>query len=539
MNSKTVEGQFRYSIQTFADKAYWVCPAELFNEDSITGAMITDFAKMCHARIKLISSPGLTTTGFFNKEFIKGLWFGIYSTTNQTRSRAKKEYELGRSCIFSLCVKSYFEKTACLGAPALVKDHFFFGNNPPKKNDKNPASFYIKQKLTSFWSDTAVGDFVYSLCLKTSSTIGLSNLRYSDYNNTILNHMIPYNEIVSKLYPEVPVKGRKGKLKKVKPLKIRQSPLFAKEEMTYVSGLLSYIFTDKQEFHKDFLSSVFKYGWSTINAWAIQSIAERRTILARFAHVTKERLQRIRVLLKDAKVRKAGVDRQMVINLLRSTPELPKMLIREVQHILASNDLRHLSLQYKYGISIPKEDTDKFILTQIADLYSSMSELLDRKDEFTDGLDRYEATLYQEDLTRTVKSILSLERKVGMINIIASHSRHTKSYAVPKLVEELNGLESNMGDIIQDIANMDNDTVSAALLEVPSCTSKSCQSYLNSIVHDVKRLLTEILKNSTEARNKETNPNAIALWDKLISCINQFRIFVPEEDSTCDDEQVM
>jgi hypothetical protein len=320
-------------------ETYAVCPEDLFTEDNIIGAMIYDLCNFAGLIVKTVKTNGLTTK-VFSKQFIEGIWFGIFSSTNLKRRRGKKDYELGRACSFALIVKSVFASTDELGLGALCKDNFFYGNNPGEKSNNSSVPFYIKMKLRSFFEESSVGDLLYGIINYTAATVGVSYLTEAEADKVISESIIPIDQLINECYPVLLVKkGKKQQTTVRKPNPIRTSPLFTKDEMKIITDLTSSIFTDLASITADYENCVLTSGFASVHKQIKEIINLRWETLQRFANQTKFRLQDIRKITGEDKIRKASVKPLHVEALLNATPNVGERLISELKHILGGYDV--------------------------------------------------------------------------------------------------------------------------------------------------------------------------------------------------------
>jgi len=326
-------------IYTDDGQTYWVCPKSLFTEDNIIGAMIYDLSQAAGAIVKTIEYE-VQQLNAFNKKFIEGVWFGIFSSQSLKRRRGKQDYELGRACSFSLIVRSVFNKTDVLGLSALIKDNFFFGNNPGEVSNSNSVPFYIKMKLRSFFDKTEIGELLFGIINYTAATVGVSYLTEAESDKMIGESLIPIDSLISECYPTLLVKRGKKQSKEVrKPNPIRSSPLYTKDEIKIISDLTSSIFTELESVSKDYENCILTSGFVSVKKQIHDVINLRWETLQRFANQTKIRLQDIRRITREDKLRKAGVKPIHVTALLESLPNVAARLLSEVQHILGGYDV--------------------------------------------------------------------------------------------------------------------------------------------------------------------------------------------------------
>lgn len=301
--------------------------------------MIYDLSKIAGFIVKTVEYD-VTLTGTFNKRFIEGLWFGIFSSMNLKRRRGKKEYELGRACSFALIVKNVFAQTEELGLSALTKDNFFFGNNPGETSNKDSIPFYIKTKLKSFFDKSEIGNLLFGLINYTAAAVGVSYLTESEADKIISESIIPIDSLISECYPTILVKkGKKQQSERRKPNAIRASPLYTKDEMKLIADLTSPIFTELESISKDYVNCVFTSGFAAVRSQIKEVINLRWETLQRFANQTKIRLQDIRKITGEGTIRKASVKPLHVTALLDQTTNPAARLVNELRHILGKNNI--------------------------------------------------------------------------------------------------------------------------------------------------------------------------------------------------------
>jgi len=334
------ENVIRPGIYKENGKTYAVCPKLFFKEDEVIGAMIYDLCKISDMTVKVVDVP-VNKSPIYNKKFIEGLWFGIFSSTALKRRRGKQDYELGRACSFALIVKNIFTNTDLLGANALVKDHFFFGNNPGEKGDKGGVVPYlIKTRLLAYFDKPELGNLILGILNHTAAAIGVSFLTAAEADRVIGDSIIPIDSLISDCYPTILIKkGKKQEKEKRKPNPIRSSPLYHKDEMNLLSRLTTPIFTELEPLQKDYENCVFTRGFAAVERQIHEVINLRWETLQRFANRTKVRLQDIRKISKDDKIRKANVTQTHVTALFKESKDMPGRLVSEIQHILGKYDV--------------------------------------------------------------------------------------------------------------------------------------------------------------------------------------------------------
>jgi len=314
---------------------YFVFPDSLIVEDSMTAGLVYDLCSLAHINLKTVRYEA-SFTQVIDEKFIEGLWFGIFSSVHLKRRKAKLSYELGRTCSYSLIVRNMFKNTEELGMNALVRDNFFFGNNPGEIENKRSVSYYIKTRLKSFYSEPIIGDLIYTLINYCADFIGFSNLKESEADIAIADSICPIDSVIASCYPTITKKiGKNSVSQKRKPKNLRASPLFTKEEMSLITKYTTSVFSELEIFQKDYINAVFTNSFDKVRTLIKENINMRWDVLARFAHITKSRLQDIRNISKESTLRKANVKKSHVDALLNHRTDLSNSFVNEMKHILA------------------------------------------------------------------------------------------------------------------------------------------------------------------------------------------------------------
>jgi len=445
-------GKFPPGIYNEDGKTYYVIPDSLASEDNIIGAMICDLASFAGCEVKLLDRYSVKYTTAYDKRFVTGLWFGMFSSTHLKRRRAKQSYEMGRTCSFALLVKNVFERDKNLGPKALVKDNFFFGNNPSEVTPKGKIAFYLKTKLLSFFEDTEIGNLVYGILNHAASRIGFTHLLDDERDLAISDNLIPVDQLITSCYPTVTTRrGRQMTQQSRKPNPIRSSPLFLKEEMNLISSLTSLIFTDLGAFTKDYQFSVYTHGFSFVQSEIRRIINVRLETLQRFAHVTKERLQAIRKVSGKTSVRKAGVLREDVLSLLRSTADPARKLVQELKHIIGAASFRGC---YAYAYKrVPQNipEFERLVYIKALDLYTDIQEI-----DFT-GASKYPKDIEEPlaiDFENGIKSLRDIEQKCGNFSKNLKNISRIQSFKIFGRTEQIKGLKSNITSCIRSFMQL-------------------------------------------------------------------------------------
>jgi hypothetical protein len=490
-------------------QTYWVCPRALFKEDDNVGAMLYTFSKMAGATIKTIETPA-EYTRVYDEKFIDGLWFGMESSTNQKRRRAKQSYELGRTCTFALIVKNVFETTVELGTRALIKDHFFYGNNAGETINKAPALFCIKTKLRSFFSDPAIGDLIYGITNYTAAAVGFSYLTESEQNKVISENLVPIDQLITSCYTTVTVKRGRGEVKQTrKPNPIRSSPLFLKEEMELLSLVSNLIFADLNVLSENYETAVFDRGFDVLERQIRDSIRVRWETLQRFANRTKIRLQDIRKLSNNPTLRKAGVTQDHV-NLLLTTIQNPvERLVSEVLHIIGNKDLRDI-IAYAFNKKFPTvKDARLYLTFKVFNIYQQVG--LKNTNLKTFVVEKPSQEPSEIEFTRSLETFSKLSYRSGDLKKHTLGLTTIKPFKLLGRLQAIEGMYNNAMNDLHSLSRCDKASRDSAVSFYSEGREIDSDDYLEVLSKSFKDSLSKALialrtRASGEADVRITNP---------------------------------
>jgi len=502
------------------EHTYWVCPNGLLQEDNIIGMMIVDFSLICGAEIKVLEQHPGKTSMYYDKEFIKGLWFGMFSQTNQKRRKGKRGYELGRTATFALIVKNEFERVDLLGVQALAKDHFYFGNNDGEMIAQKRVQFFTKTKLQSSFEDPRVGELLFGILNQTASRVGFSNLTEEEQQKVIKDHLIPMNDLITSCYPVVSDKRNKPNKKKKlrKPNPIRASPLFKDFEMSIISALSRPVFTDFINLQEEYEEIVFSRGFSDLKAEIKKTIQTRWEILQRFANRTKLRLQAIRKMTNNSTLKKANVTQSEVDIFLNRCPSPVSNMMAEIDHIFKGLDLQSLAA-YAFKKDFRNfSQARRYIHFKVFSTYVHHNidnpEIRSLKFE---KLDEPEDV----DYNRALKGIAKVENIVGGIRSQASSIHNIKLFKWFRKAGILEGAYKNYHIEVKALCDIPNEITETALKLILGDPNISFPSWLSAqnekITESAKRIVNAIRLIDLE------KDDAKGLQQTIASLIESFR----------------
>jgi hypothetical protein len=497
-------------------KTFYVIPSSWGAEDCILGALVADFAKESGAEVRTIDAP-VNKTQAYDKKFVAGLWFGLFSSTNQKRRRAKQSYEMGRTCTFSLIVKNVFEQNSQLGSAALARDNFFFGNNPTEVSNKSRVPFYLKMKLAAFFDKLEYGSLLYGIINHTCAAIGMTYLKDDEREKVISDNLLPVDHLITSCYPTVHVKkGRQEATKVRKPNPPRSSPLFTKDEMTIISKMTSLIFTDLGSLSRQYEATVFAQGFSNVSERIREIINVRWETLQRFAHVTKERLQDIRRISNDPRIRKASVTRDHVKSLIDSESDPADRLVSELTHILGRANLNDcFAFAFRKTLN-NHEQVKRYLYVLSLDVYKKMPDL-----KFLSKLvPKYSAPDPNEvDYQKGVKLLLELEAKIGALKQATCGLRSIKYFKIFGRLESIKALITSISKTFTSLERVQEASIEIAVQLFYERKYQDVHAFVDQSIDSLSNLLTSGIKHLTYRRHEESDDNVLRIITDLLETL--------------------
>jgi len=513
----TAENAVPLGIYPYEGQMVFVCPSGLFKEDNMVAAMIADLAKTVGADLRVVEMPADTTT-MYSEDFIRGLWFGMFSSTNQRRSRKKQAYEMGRACSFALIAKSEISSIPWLGPAALARDNHFFGNNPNEVDDRNTRiPFYAKTRLGVSFQNPEIGNLIFGILNYVSSKIGFNNLTYEEQDKVVMSHILPLDELITSLYPRVVVKAKNRENVKVKkPNPIRQSPLYTKEEMELISSMTSYVFTELEELQSNYLESLYSLGFDGLKADIRRKINTRWETLQRFASRTKLRLQKIRHLTKEVTLKKAKVTPAHLDRLLADFQSPMANLVLDIKHIVGASDyIRCAQYAFKRDFATDKSVTE-YLMNRAYSIYSEM-------EEGKIKVQLKPITGYQEpselDYNRAVTALLKLKNYAGSL---AHHMQGIGNVKEFKLIGRTRQVLIHLDHIRlldSELANMNGDLLRVGSGLISNGKYTSYEEMRRSLLRNPESARLQavpLLKSSVnKIESDDIKSVALDLYDRL------------------------
>jgi len=486
-------------------------------EDCHLAAMIYDFSLIAGFTIRT-NDTVVNRTNTYNKHLMYGIWFGLFSNTNQKRRRGKKNYELGRTLTFALIVKNVFEQSKTLGSAALIKDNFFYGNNPSEKDKKETVPFYLKTRLISMFDNPEAGSLLFGIINLTASYVGFSYLHDDERDKVITDNLIPVDQIITACYPTITVKKKKQEVTKTrKPNPLRSSPLFTKEEMQLVTKCSSMVFADLGFLSENYESAVLSHGFVEVSKRIREIINVRWETLQRFAHITKIRLQDIRKIINDPQIRKAKVVKDHVTALLKAERDPASRLVGELLHIMGKNNLRNC-YSYAFNESASSESqVKKLLYLKAFDLYSTAGYATNKiaVDEAKNGLN----TTIEIDFQKGIKALAEIESKEGALQKNLVNIRSIKYFKLFGRNKNIEGVIRGLKTTIESVSRLDESSLDAATELFTNRKVTTFRTWVNLVSDSIYDSLTWTKKLAEVRLNEETEEHPKQVLKELISIL--------------------
>jgi len=521
IQSRLASSSIECGIYKIGEDTYWVLPESFMAEDSILGHMITDFAYITGAKIKLNEKEPGKKTELFDEDFITGLWFGIYSNTVQKLNRNKVGYELGRTCTYALTVKNLFARDPYLGLGALKPDNFFFGNAPNENVKKGKSVYVIKHRLRSYFENSNLGDAIFGILNATVSKVMFSNL--SDPDITVVEqNIIPFDQVLIKHYPSYVVQGKKGKAKEQrKPNPIRNSPLLFKEEVEILQNLTAPLFSDLWAFEKDYIGQVRARGFSELNQRIKETISVRLEILQRFANRTKIRLQDIRKITEQPKKRKATVVRDDIVALAKSEPNPAARLYQELLYVMGGQNIQRLISQAYNKKFSTLEAAKLFLLRKCYDIYVKLK------------ITTHEIVIPNElmslreseeiEFEKAYKAIFEFDKKYTKARFNIDRISAQKYPQIYGRQNHLKGQFVNIADLKRQIDGLSTDTIRDSAIDYYSGGKvKNFDVYVTGVIKDLAESIRKEINGLKRRINETSIESEKLLLTSVIELLSSF-----------------
>jgi hypothetical protein len=401
------------------DVAYCTLPLKFLAKDNIVRDMFLDLIEGCGWKLRSYAADNVQVIEDVSHDDTIGYWRGAFHDKYIRRKRRKHGTQLAATYAFAWRTKHFFNNSKNLGARALAKDNFFFGNNPTEKDSENKPVLYLgKKRFLSLFTIESQADAMFELYQKILRQIGLSNLSEEDFQKTIGTNLISFNEIISK-YARTQTEKRKGKKKIIgstMPNKPSQHPMLLRCESDLIERLVTPIWGNNKELSERWVSDVAQFGFSALFDSVKELYQRRWLILSKFAGLTTSRLKEVRKNdQKFLNTKKVDIPKEEIRQLILKRESPVTNFVTELSGMLAEHFETAVSMsRFKYQ-RLSKENSMRELKHIVAAEYVKEFSSEEKKSkEFTDT---YPSTTEIEDIEylNLMDSINSLVTKSVVI----------------------------------------------------------------------------------------------------------------------------
>jgi len=365
------------------EKITVVLPKNIFETDNIVGAMFYDLLEKLGWEIKVSRTESLIARDpSLENNFLLGFWFGFLSTSLHKRGRNKKNYELGRTLSFSMCVKAYFANHPSLGAKALVKDNWFYGNNTSESlSEKGRPTIPVPYMTPGAWSSqftSGPAKELFGVLLHVAKGFQLQFLEAEALDNTIAANIASFDDVMRSFTRQIgPSIIRKDKkkaitIKKAKnPVLPRRSPLLINAEGEFIHKLLLPFWDPLDEIKKDYIRWIKSNSFEGLITYIRGVFNNRWSILTKYSTMTTKRLQELRKKSEELKnIRKATVSQQQAERIPKERQHPIDEFYKEITELIPEGAIEFAIGKLLGQVPESRVDAEILLCTEISLLYS-------------------------------------------------------------------------------------------------------------------------------------------------------------------------
>jgi hypothetical protein len=482
--------------QFFPKEKALVLPKGIFEEDNVMGCMFFAFAEELHLEVYTYEGEAEFSRNF-DEKFAIGLYFGATSNQIVNLNRSKSGYELGKAHAFAQRVKKFFAHTPELGEEALIRDNFFFGNNPSEKTASGQeVCFDLKRRFIGLFKEDQNAHHLYSVYLSCLSLFELNGFEEEEINKIIHNHIIKIDDMIRTTFrTEYSKKKGKTVLSAVrKPNLPARSPLFLQAEMNLVHKLLSPFWDSLADLKRDYELRVFECGFASLKKQITDLYQLRWGILSKFAKVTTKRLQAIRKMTGAEKLKKQEVTDVQLRAFIDTRGAKVFNFQDELADIIPTNGLIKAVGGLNKGSPTDDSQAKLLIAAECALGYQSIGYKLAERPSAESEITKL------TQVESAVNRLTHLRLKSGQVKQIASRSTNIKPHAVPGYVMNLSGQIGNLIDLIDQTRRLPQEVLEYAgrTLEPPILFPGE---YMKSISEGIEKAKGRIRENFSARRN--------------------------------------
>jgi hypothetical protein len=316
-------------------------PENLQKEDHrlLGSAILTLAKKLGYTVWKYRGTEDLTLPSD-DKHLLIGLFFGTDENIHINLDVTKKGIERGRALALALRVQGEFIANKKLGQQALLRNHYWFGNDPVGAKKAN-LHYFARVAIDRLSGKQKQLSMVVSILFSLFRELGLSGFP-KEY---AYRYVRPISDVVEDFKREVKAEIGRDKSQKKKtmlkaPEKPTQSPLFLREEMAVLSNVINPFWKRDKLSDKEYLSRMMDSSFDEVYRSLQETYNKRWEFLTVFASLTTQRLTELRrVVPLASNIRKRAVNRDLLVQLLvrRSHPE--EDLLQEARKLLRTYSL--------------------------------------------------------------------------------------------------------------------------------------------------------------------------------------------------------
>jgi len=273
-------------------------------------------------------------------------WLGFLlgaseDAVNVSRGTVKKELERGRACAFHIRVRGFFRQNPNLGVEALTKDNAYYANNAEEVVGKNKVNFILNEKISSVTNSPALAvqlkSVLVSLLEKVSIPENLQEL-------VVRSNLITYQEVIElfKIKVPNPAKGKRGQPTYTYqlPRKPRESTMFLKEEYRSLDFITKPVWQCLKPFEvSDWFQTVKTHGYGRVKAYLYNVYSFKASCARAHADLTTGRLNEVRRIADNPKLKKADVTHEMIFALLKTRDDPVGKAGSEFEELLSKGEV--------------------------------------------------------------------------------------------------------------------------------------------------------------------------------------------------------
>lgn len=422
-----------------------ILPDGVQTEDNPIGALLISLLRNTGFKVKLLANQPVRLHNNVNESVIIGMYAGFYVEVPQNRNRTKTGYELGKTITHSLCVSHYFRDNKSLGLAALIKDAYFYGNTTIEEGIRD-VPFGSKTLWCSYFQDTEMAESLWSVLNFISNHIKLTFLRDDEILHTISKNLIPFNVVTDRFTHVIKAPKKKGKKtedKYKRPTFPKRSPLFTQYENDFLAKYLSYLWKPMDLLQNNWAQWVMEKGFTALVQAITLIYTTRWQTLQKFAKVTTKRLQQVRKLVNDDKLKKADITKERIELLINTRENKASSFASELVTMLPNESyLKGCVKQLGKGLPASDKDARELLMVECTLMYQSVFSDIRRLDT------KYMVAESSEDKIANISNNISqlILARAKALSLLDNVSVSTKP---GQIVGRLTAIKSLLGKVLE------------------------------------------------------------------------------------------